>query len=128
VISSLSFSRMRCVGLGQARFRECAAQAGMTFSIFSARQCSMPMPCRPLPRACCGKGLHQIAWNPSQPEPEHNRRLRTRRYHVGCVLVVEDDPWIQWMIADDLVDRGYQVVTAQDGIEALERIADVRPT
>jgi len=46
---------------------------------------------------------------------------------LACVLVVEDDPWIQWMIADDLVDRGYQVVTAQDGIEALERIADVRP-
>jgi len=35
---------------------------------------------------------------------------------LTCVLVVEDDPWIQWMIADDLADRGYEVITAQDGL------------
>ncbi len=43
------------------------------------------------------------------------------------VLVVEDDPWIQWMIADDLADRGYEIMTAQDGVEALERIGEARP-
>jgi CheY-like chemotaxis protein len=43
------------------------------------------------------------------------------------VLVVEDDPWIQWMIADDLRDRGYQVVSASDGAEALKRLGEVRP-
>lgn len=31
------------------------------------------------------------------------------------------------MIADDLMDRGYEVVTAGDGIEALECIATIRP-
>ena len=46
---------------------------------------------------------------------------------MTCVLVVEDDPWIQWMIADDLADRGYEVITAQDGVEALERIGEIRP-
>jgi two-component system, OmpR family, response regulator MprA len=43
------------------------------------------------------------------------------------VLIVEDDPWIQWMIADDLADRGYEIMTARDGVEALERIGVARP-
>jgi CheY-like chemotaxis protein len=32
---------------------------------------------------------------------------------LTCILVVEDDPWIQWVIADDLADRGYEIVSAQ---------------
>jgi CheY-like chemotaxis protein len=43
------------------------------------------------------------------------------------VLVVEDDPWIQWMIADDLTDRGHTVLTASDGKQALERLRATRP-
>jgi DNA-binding response OmpR family regulator len=43
------------------------------------------------------------------------------------VLIVEDDPWIQWMIADDLADRGHAVVTARDGKEALDRVRESRP-
>jgi DNA-binding response OmpR family regulator len=39
---------------------------------------------------------------------------------VTRVLVVEDDPWIAWMIADDLTDRGYEVGTASNGVEALQ--------
>jgi len=31
------------------------------------------------------------------------------------------------MIADDLADRGYEVTTAGDGVEALERIGELRP-
>jgi CheY-like chemotaxis protein len=46
---------------------------------------------------------------------------------LSCVLVVEDDPWIQWIIADDLADRDYNVKTAWDGIEALTQLAEVRP-
>ncbi len=46
---------------------------------------------------------------------------------MSCVLVVEDDPWIQWMIADDLTDRDYDVKTASDGVEALAQLAEVRP-
>jgi CheY-like chemotaxis protein len=46
---------------------------------------------------------------------------------MTCVLVVEDDPWIQWMIADDLADRGHTVLTACDGKEALQRLRGTRP-
>jgi CheY-like chemotaxis protein len=46
---------------------------------------------------------------------------------MTCVLVVEDDPWIQWMIADDLADRGHTVLTACDGKEALERLRGTPP-
>jgi DNA-binding response OmpR family regulator len=46
---------------------------------------------------------------------------------VSRVLVVEDDPWIQWMIADDLADRGFEVLTADDGVKALGYIGEIRP-
>ncbi len=46
---------------------------------------------------------------------------------MTSVLVVEDDPWIQWMIADDLADRGHTVMTACDGGEALERLRETLP-
>src|ERR687884_1972849 len=46
---------------------------------------------------------------------------------MARVLVVEDDPWIAWMIADDLAERGYQVTTARDGADALKRLAAARP-
>jgi DNA-binding response OmpR family regulator len=43
------------------------------------------------------------------------------------VLVVEDDPWIAWMVADELTDRGCQVQTATDGAEALQQVEASRP-
>jgi CheY-like chemotaxis protein len=46
---------------------------------------------------------------------------------VARVLVVEDDAWIAWMIADDLADRGYEVSTARDGSEALRCLQTARP-
>ena len=46
---------------------------------------------------------------------------------MSCVLVVDDAPWIQWMIADDLTDRNYDVKTASDGVEVLAQLAEVRP-
>src|SRR5262249_18358315 len=46
---------------------------------------------------------------------------------MTCVLVVEDDRGIQWMIADDLADRGHTVLTACDGKEALECLRGTRP-
>ncbi|MFT3839075.1 MAG: response regulator [Myxococcaceae bacterium] len=38
----------------------------------------------------------------------------------GHILVVDDDADTRDSVADSLVDRGYQVVCAGDGIEALE--------
>jgi CheY-like chemotaxis protein len=39
---------------------------------------------------------------------------------MGRVLVVDDDPYIREMLRDLLTDEGHQVVTARDGVEALE--------
>jgi CheY-like chemotaxis protein len=39
---------------------------------------------------------------------------------MGKVLVVDDDPAIRDLLEDLLTDEGYDVVTARDGLEALE--------
>jgi CheY-like chemotaxis protein len=46
---------------------------------------------------------------------------------VARVLVVEDDAWIAWIVAEDLAERGYEVTTARDGAEALRRLGHARP-
>jgi CheY-like chemotaxis protein len=46
---------------------------------------------------------------------------------MARVLVVDDDAWIAWMIADDLADRGYEVATARNGAEALKCLAAAPP-
>jgi CheY-like chemotaxis protein len=46
---------------------------------------------------------------------------------VPRVLIVEDDHATRWMMADDLVDRGYQVVEAQNGADALAYVEAARP-
>ncbi|MDQ4088186.1 MAG: response regulator [Pseudomonadota bacterium] len=43
------------------------------------------------------------------------------------VLVCDDDPLLLDLVSHRLVSRGYQVVTAQDGAEALQRIGDAAP-
>jgi CheY-like chemotaxis protein len=46
---------------------------------------------------------------------------------LGPILVVEDVPNILELVAVTLRFKGYQVVTASNGEEALERIAEQRP-
>ncbi len=46
---------------------------------------------------------------------------------VHTVLVVDDDPEIQTMLSARLTSRGYQVVTASDGKEALAEAKRRRP-
>jgi two-component system response regulator MprA len=46
---------------------------------------------------------------------------------MSRVLLVEDDPLITEMIADELLQRGYHVETAANGADALERVAAQRP-
>ena len=41
---------------------------------------------------------------------------------MGKVLVVDDDPAIRDMLRDVLMDEGHHVVTARDGVEALEAL------
>jgi twitching motility two-component system response regulator PilH len=44
------------------------------------------------------------------------------------ILVVDDSPTDRFVIADLLTRRGYEVLTARDGPEALARIRDERPS
>jgi CheY-like chemotaxis protein len=50
-----------------------------------------------------------------------------REREAGRVLVVEDDPELRSLIELLLLDAGYRVVTARDGLEALERLAEHLP-
>jgi len=42
---------------------------------------------------------------------------------LACILVVEDEPVIRELMAILLEDEGYVVVQAEDGVEALETVA-----
>lgn len=46
---------------------------------------------------------------------------------MTTVLVVDDDPDIQLLLRLELEGDGYLVVTAADGLEALDRIETARP-
>jgi DNA-binding response OmpR family regulator len=43
------------------------------------------------------------------------------------ILIVDDDAWILKMVSTVLDKRGYAIDTAQDGTEALERVAEATP-
>ncbi len=43
------------------------------------------------------------------------------------ILIVDDDPWILRMVSTLLEKRGYSIVTACDGEEALQRAEEVKP-
>jgi PAS domain S-box-containing protein len=45
----------------------------------------------------------------------------------GTVLVVDDDPLIQQLVAGQLEPAGFKVVTAEDGIVALKRARELKP-
>jgi two-component system chemotaxis response regulator CheY len=45
----------------------------------------------------------------------------------GRILVVDDDPAIRYLVAETLLDEGYDVVTAPDGEAALARAQDYPP-
>ncbi len=50
-------------------------------------------------------------------------RRSTTDAHRACILVVDDEPLVAALIADALGLEGYEVETAKDGREALEKIA-----
>jgi two-component system response regulator MprA len=43
------------------------------------------------------------------------------------VLVVDDEPQVVWVLRFSLEAEGYQTFTANDGVQALEEIAEHRP-
>ncbi len=50
-------------------------------------------------------------------------RLSTTAARRACILVVDDEPLVAALIADALGLEGYEVETAKNGREALEKIA-----
>jgi CheY-like chemotaxis protein len=53
---------------------------------------------------------------PAEPIPS----IEARR---ACILVVDDEPLVAAVLADTLMVIGYEVETAKNGREALEKIA-----
>jgi CheY-like chemotaxis protein len=45
----------------------------------------------------------------------------------ATILVVDDESAIREMLSEVLLEEGYRVVTAQDGLEAMERIEEEPP-
>ena len=50
-------------------------------------------------------------------------RLSTTDARRACILVVDDEPQVAALMADTLELEGYEVETAKNGREALEKIA-----
>jgi CheY-like chemotaxis protein len=50
-------------------------------------------------------------------------QLSTAEVRRACILVVDDEPLVAALMADTLRLEGYEVDTAKNGREALERIA-----
>jgi CheY-like chemotaxis protein len=46
---------------------------------------------------------------------------------VERILIVDDDPWILRMVSTLLEKRGYQIISASDGEEGLQRADQVKP-
>jgi len=46
---------------------------------------------------------------------------------MDAILVLDDDPCCREMLADILGRRGYSVVTAEDGVAALDALGDATP-
>jgi len=46
---------------------------------------------------------------------------------IRCILIVEDDDAIRYLLADALQEAGYAVATATDGVDALDQIEQHPP-
>ena len=46
---------------------------------------------------------------------------------AGRVLVVDDDPKVVELLQEFLVAKGYEVITAGDGVEGLQKVKEERP-
>lgn len=67
-----------------------------------------------------GGGLHSAAGRPALSGVEKGRAIAT-------VLFADDDPDIRELARLLLIKRGHQVVTAEDGMEAISMLSTVSP-
>jgi CheY-like chemotaxis protein len=58
---------------------------------------------------------------------DSSRRRSRKEGGRSLVLVVDDDPDLLELVGEVLVDRGYRVALAHNGVEALERIDEEVP-
>jgi len=65
---------------------------------------------------------------PSHVEPAATQKETTTTIAKETILVVEDEESIRTLIATILQDRGYQVLTAVDGMEALQNLQVLKGT
>lgn len=61
--------------------------------------------------------------SPSAESPRGPASVAGRK----CILVVEDEFLIRWMLSEELRDEGYQVIEACDATEALAILKTVSP-
>jgi DNA-binding response OmpR family regulator len=63
----------------------------------------------------------------AEPVAWDNRRVTSNGHTRGSVLVVEDEPTIAEVVSSYLARAGYEVRSAADGLEALDRANERRP-
>ena len=59
--------------------------------------------------------------------PSQAKQLERQLGSRATVLVCDDEELIRWSLSEHLSGEGYRVVTASDGEEALERVAETSP-
>lgn len=77
------------------------------------------LPTRPSPAA-----LAASRQEPDEPEPDWRRALEPSPAPLSAprILVVDDDPTIAATLRDVLLEEGYRVWTAGDGVEGMRRV------
>ena len=74
-----------------------------------------------------GESLGQSRELDTPVAPEDVATTLSPMVQGGTVLVVDDDPLVQQLVAGQLVPAGFQVSTASDGLEALKKARELRP-
>ena len=100
-----------------------------------ATACTGPVPAtviggpRPLERAQQARSRQVPFWItcPVLPHPPEDANLTGVTRGLGRVLVVDDDEVIRRLIAVNLQLEGFEVETAVDGQDCLDRVTDIAP-